>query len=289
MHSNVLWFDTAACLANGHIGDVNRVSINPSTKRYRRRPRGNGSNPCTTLELSDGSTNCWEYTEAESGNWWKGAGWREPNLDKALPANIDNEDIPSTIDKEGALDVPYVDSYRPDSQTVQNPERYGNVDWAQSWDVSLDVSGSMNWSDEDLYRDLLKDYIDLMEDCDVDCQARGSQLTTIAGLMGAIYGLVALNAVFMFIGTWRYRWRICSIYCTFGVCLFQFAALIAAGAMMFTKYNAICGRSMTETMGEGNMWTMADDFYMTFSLWIISFITMFCFVCCGLCSAIREK
>jgi len=32
----------------------------------------------------------------------------------------------------------------------------------------------MDWRDEDLYRDLLKDYIDLIEDCDVDCQKTGS-------------------------------------------------------------------------------------------------------------------
>ena len=147
----------------------------------------------------------------------------------------------------------------------------------------------MNWADEDLYRDYVKDVIDLFEDCDVDCQAQGSQLTTIAGLMATVYGLVTLNAIFMFVGTWRSWARICSIYCTFGVCLFQFAALIASGAMLFTKYNAICARSMKETMGEGNIWTMADDFYMVFSIWVISFITMFCFVCCGLCSAMRES
>ena len=92
----------------------------------------------------------------------------------------------------------------------------------------------------------------------------------------------------MFIGVWRANYRVCSIYCTFGVCLFQFAALIACGAMMFTDYNKVCARSMKETMGDGNIWTMADDFYMTFSLWVISFITMFCFVCCGLCSAIKK-
>lgn len=147
----------------------------------------------------------------------------------------------------------------------------------------------MNWADEDLYKDFLKDWIDLFEDCDIDCQARGSQLTTIAGLMASVYGLVTLNAVFMFIGTWRWWARVCSIWCTFGVCLFQFCALIACGVMMFTKYNAICARSIQETMGEGNMWSMADDFYMTFSIWIMSFITMFCFVCCGLCSAMRDK
>ena len=36
MHKNVLWFDTAACLNYGHIGDVNKVTIKPTTTRYRR-------------------------------------------------------------------------------------------------------------------------------------------------------------------------------------------------------------------------------------------------------------
>ena len=145
----------------------------------------------------------------------------------------------------------------------------------------------MNWLDEDLYRDLLTDAIDLMEDCDIDCQATGSNLTLIAGLMGLAYGLVALNALFMFIGTWRYRARVCSVYCTMVTCLIQFIVLCVSGALLFTPYNAICARSMQLTMGGIEMWTMADDFYTTFSLWIISFFAMFAFACCGLCSAYR--
>lgn len=202
---------------------------------------------------------------------------------------MSDPNFPDELTTDPANDAPYINRYRKDSQTVASPPNTDDGEKRQSWSTSIDVEGSMNWADEDLYRDWLKDYIDLFEDCDVDCQAQGSQLTTIAGLMGAIYGLVTLNAIFMFIGTWRAGARICSIYCTFGVCLFQFAALIAVGAMMFTKYNAICARSVTETMGEGNIWTMADDFYVTFSLWITSFITMFCFVCCGLCSAMGKK
>lgn len=106
--------------------------------------------------------------------------------------------------------------------------------------------------------------------------------------MGTVYGLAGLNALFMFIGTWRYRWRVCSVYCTMFVCLFQFAILCAAGAMLFTKYNAICARSMYN-VGDPFMWTMADDFYLIFVTWIFSFIWMFVFVCCGLCSAYRVE
>ena len=67
----------------------------------------------------------------------------------------------------------------------------------------------------------------------------------------------------------------------------QFIIAIVAGALLFTKYNAICARSMVRTMGDNMIWTMADDFYIAFSLWVITFIPMFVFYCFGLCSAFR--
>ena len=154
--------------------------------------------------------------------------------------------------------------------------------------LEVEVEGSFKVSDKGLYKGYLEDLIELYEDCDIDCQAKGSQITLIASLMGTVYGIVGLNALFMFIGTWRYRWRVCSVYCTFFACLFQFAILCAAGSMLFTKYNAICARSMYN-VGDPFMWTMADDFYMIFVTWIFSFIWMFVFVCCGLCSAYRVE
>jgi hypothetical protein len=157
-----------------------------------------------------------------------------------------------------------------------------------AWDTDINVVGSTKWSDEDLYRDLLKERIELAEDCDVDCLAKGSQLTIIAILMSVAYSVVGLNAIAMFIGTWRCGWRICSVYCTFFACIFQFAILISVGAMMFSKYGALCARSMNSTAAPF-LWTMADDFYVTFIVWIFSFIWMFVFVCCGMCSAFRPE
>ena len=156
---------------------------------------------------------------------------------------------------------------------------------ADVWGTYITVAGNMEWRDEDLYRDLLKDYIDLIEDCDVDCQKAGSQLTLIAGLMSTSYGIVALNAIFMFVGVWRYRWRFCSVICTAATCLIQLVLSIVVGALMFTKYNAVCMRSMVKTYGENMIWTMADDWYVTISLWIVSFFAMMFFCCCGLCQA----
>ena len=106
--------------------------------------------------------------------------------------------------------------------------------------------------------------------------------------MGVAYGIIGLNALFMFIGTWRHHFRICSVYCTFFACIFQFAILIACGAMMFSKYNVLCARSLKPTAAP-MLWTMADDIYITFICWVFSFIWMFVFVCCGLCSAFRPE
>ena len=103
--------------------------------------------------------------------------------------------------------------------------------------------------------------------------------------MGAAYGIIGLNALFMFIGAWRFRWRVCSIYCTFVACLFQFAILVTAGVLLMTKYNNVCSRSMTITAPGSVRWTMADDFSITFQLWISTIFTTFIFLCCGMCSA----
>ena len=85
----------------------------------------------------------------------------------------------------------------------------------------------------------------MIDDCDIDCQKAGSQLTLIATLMGVVYGLVGLNSLFMFIGTWRYRFRICSVYFTMVLCLFQFCVIVATGVILDSKYNKVCMRSMT--------------------------------------------
>ena len=41
----------------------------------------------------------------------------------------------------------------------------------------------MGYYNEDLYRNYLSDFIDMVDDCDIDCQQKGSQLTAIAVLM----------------------------------------------------------------------------------------------------------
>ncbi len=157
---------------------------------------------------------------------------------------------------------------------------------ADAWDVDLKVSG-INF-DTDMTKELMEAKLELQEDCDMDCQKKGSQLTVIATLMGTIYGFVGLNALCMFCGAWVFYCRMASIVCTMVTCLVQFALLITSGVMMMTKYNNVCGRSMTIT-AQGFRWTMADDFYVTFMLWVASFFTMFGFVCCAMCQCYKSS
>ena len=154
----------------------------------------------------------------------------------------------------------------------------------EAWDVDIDVSGKIDWAKNDMQKNILKAKIKIAENCDIDCQRRGSQLTVIASLMSGAYGVIGLNALFMFIGAWRYRWRVCSLYCTFVACLCQAALMIVAATMMFTEYNGLCAYSLTPTM-EGFRWTMSDDFSMTFGLWFAGWILMIPFVCCGMCNS----
>ena len=117
MHSNILWFDTAGCLDDGHIGDVNKVTIRPTTARYSKRP-ANTEDLCDSVESSDGSTACKRYDEKHTLDWWKGSAWDTVNPAKSEAANKDNPAVADRLFYTGAEDLPYVDTYRPDSQTV---------------------------------------------------------------------------------------------------------------------------------------------------------------------------
>lgn len=184
----------------------------------------------------------------------------------------------------------WVDTQDAPSQSTFNSDRSltGNAR-SDAYDTRVSSSGQVNLYYTDLYQDLLEDYITMVEDCDVDCQATGSNMTAIASLMGFIYGLVGFNALFMFIGTWRANWRVCSVFCTICTCLCTFIVLIVVATMLFTSYNAVCSRSLFPAWGPAIPYTMADDFYWTFFIWILTWILMFVFACIGMCQNFAHK
>ena len=76
MHTDTIWFDTAACIGKekggfSHIGDVNKVEIEPSTRRFKKTNKFEeleyrGKDPTrfgTTI-----TRNVYE----EIGGWWRG-------------------------------------------------------------------------------------------------------------------------------------------------------------------------------------------------------------------------
>ena len=115
-------------------------------------------------------------------------------------------------------------------------------------------------------------------------------MSLVASLNGTALGFIGLNAIFMFIGTWRYRWRVCSVYCTLFSCLFQFAVIITSATMLFSKYTTtMCATSLTNTAGGALPWFMADDWAVNVMLWIGQIFLMFGFLACGLCSAMKSE
>lgn len=114
-------------------------------------------------------------------------------------------------------------------------------------------------------------------------------MTLVAILNSTSLTIILLNALFMFIGTWRYRWRVCSVYFTIFACLFQFAIIIVSATFLFSKYTStLCMRSLTPTAG-ALMWTMADDYATNVSLWTSQIFLMFGFLICGFCSAYKAE
>lgn len=141
------------------------------------------------------------------------------------------------------------------------------------------VTGSVNYPDLDLQKDLFKSLLDMVEDCDFDCQKKGSRMSTIAALMTSVWTFIMLQACCMCCGINMAPARIFSVYCALVNWLLQLILTAVAMSFFFTKYNAVCARSTAET---GPMdWKMFDDFMVTGSLLIFSILIM-TFICmCG--------
>ena len=65
--------------------------------------------------------------------------------------------------------------------------------------------------------------------------------------------------------------------------------LIASGTMMFTDYAKMCSRSIVNTANGNNLWTMADEYNVTVSLWATSWVMMLVIVPIGMVSATSKK
>lgn len=148
----------------------------------------------------------------------------------------------------------------------------------------MSSGGSIGWADK-LAGETERDWF--FDECDIDCQARGSGLSTVGILNQISLGIIMLNAILMFAGTWRFNDRVISVYCTFAACLIQLIMLIISATYIFSIYSMqICSRSMTET-APGLFWTMHDDYYQNVYCWIVQIPLMFMFCCSGMIPAFK--
>lgn len=106
--------------------------------------------------------------------------------------------------------------------------------------------------------------------------------------MTGIFGIIGLNAIFMFIGAFYYWARVTSIYCTMCACMVQFIGLIVVAPLLFTKFNEVCARSLYYTFAPF-IWHYGDDIFMTTALWVMGWFAMFIWLACGLCSAMEAR
>ena len=74
----------------------------------------------------------------------------------------------------------------------------------------------------------------MVEECDIDCQQKGSQLTSIAFLMIISYSMVILNSIIMCLGSIRFFFRICATLCSMFFCCGQIVIQFMCISLLFT-------------------------------------------------------
>ncbi len=150
----------------------------------------------------------------------------------------------------GPIDAKAPYQVRYDSTTTNGKTVYKKTNEyrADAWDVDINVNGKINF-DTPYYDELMEAKIELMEDCDIDCQQKGSQLTRVAFLLMISYSLVIINSIFMCIGSFRFFCRMCSTLCSLLICCGQIGIQLLCIGLLFSKYNSVCRYSEFKTAG----------------------------------------
>jgi len=243
MHDEVIWYDTYACLPLGAnqgaipdltnlIGAVNTQTFIPRDteaggifpERYAQTFRTNNNRLATDDSYVENNYLPAEaFTEYEA--WSKGIEGRS----EVNPGQTKTDAVLGGGNPFQVLAKPPVDAS-------------GVVNWSTNIKPAANVNSSekINWKD-DIFNDLMKDVAEIIDDCDIDCQAKGSQLSVVHLLNSLALFFIQIQAILMFIGTWRSNVRIFQVYCNFFTCLFQFAVIITSFALLFSKYSAFCG------------------------------------------------
>ena len=129
----------------------------------------------------------------------------------------------------------------------------------------------------------------MVDDCDIECQQKGSQLSVVATLLSIPYGLFGLSGIMMIIGNVTPNCRVGALFCSLCSGCLLFIFLLVSATMLFSQYSMVCSRSMVKTAGDGIFWYMADDWRMVWALWSISWPVLMCLCCCGCANAVKVQ
>ena len=277
MHSDITWFDTSACWFGDFIGNINSVVIKSRTWQRDSDP----NKTYDTVEPAEDASSVYDGVDETGaafgkywGGWYAGARYSTSSPEVNWKGDPAYNKLIDAKDSQG----PYQPIFRvKEDGTYEQTREYR----ANAWDVDLRVYGTIGYLDKDITTALYSAIIELGEDCDIDCQRRGSQITTVAILMSAAYALAGLNSLIMFCGTWIYQMRVISVYFTFLACFVQFILFMVVASMLFSKYSDLCRLSTTNTF-KYYRWTIHDDFVFTERIWIASLFFMFIFVIIGM-------
>lgn len=259
MTEGTIWFDTGACRNSpASLGKGNRSIFVPATERFQYTGE---SVTLTNTETGEEVTRP-AYAPVDNGVW-------------ALAAEAT---VQYTYDEAGNR------QYEPNLSPAYPIFRVGT-------DSALAVTpdSQMKVYDEELFKRSINWAMDFYDECDIDCQQKGSQATLVATLSAIPYGLVGLNSLFMILGAWVKNCRICSIWCTLFACLVQFAVLCVTATMLFSHYSLGCFGALTPTAGEGVQWTMSDEMWSMAYLYITGWFSLFVFLCCGWCQVYHPE
>ena len=170
MHLDVLWFDTAACWNGDFIGNINSVVIKSNTWQRSEDPNKSYTTVAPAADAStiyDGVTKSRAAFGRYWGGYYAGAQYSNGSPEKDLNGEPAYNKLIDPKDEEG----PYQPIWTvTDSGAYEETGEYR----ANASDIDLLVYGRIGYLDKDMTTALYSAIIDLGEDCDMDCQRRGS-------------------------------------------------------------------------------------------------------------------
>ena len=152
-------------------------------------------------------------------------------------------------------------------------------DWKDSYKETTTKALEKTFGDD--AGDAFDILVDLENDCDQDCIAKGSNWGNMYLANGLILTIIALNLLCAFVGTWKPMWRFMAGSCANMICCAHFGIWIATGVARLGKLGRLCAMNRSgsnypsDDVSEANDdWTYEKDGKMLLAFWILQLFGM---------------